>query len=190
MTENKRFTDIWCSETGDIGFTYDGVDLTFKGDSLETFLNELVEENEQLRHDATVLIQANTDYRKENAQLKETIEELELENAKHIGDGEWDIRDITYGHGKFRLEEWGERYHQFYNGDEKLEDEEVVSLLFENEQLKSTNMEYEDALGRFEERIKELEEGNDNLCKSIVMLQHKLTESKQLVLKLKDGDVE
>ena len=72
----------------------------------------------------------------ENEQLKETIKELELENAKHIGDGEWDIRDITYGHGKFRLEEWGERYHQFYNGDKPLEDEEVVSLLFENEQLK------------------------------------------------------
>ena len=72
----------------------------------------------------------------ENEQLKETIKELELENAKHIGDGEWDIRDITYSHGKFRLEEWGERYHQFYNGEEQLEDEEVVSLLFENEKLK------------------------------------------------------
>ena len=46
----KRITDIWCSETGDIGFTYDGVDLTFKGDSLETFLNELIDENEQLKH--------------------------------------------------------------------------------------------------------------------------------------------
>lgn len=80
----------------------------------------------------------------ENEQLKETIKELELENAKHIGDGEWDIRDITYGHGKFRLEEWGERYHQFYNGDKQLEDEEVVSLLFENEQLKKE-------LGSFEQ---------------------------------------
>ena len=67
---------------------------------------------------------------------EETIKELELENAKHIGDGEWDIRDITYCHGKFRLEEWGERYHQFYDGDKLLEDEEVVSLLFENEKLK------------------------------------------------------
>lgn len=71
-----------------------------------------------------------------NEQFKEMIKELELENAKHIGDGEWDIRDITYRHGKFRLEEWGERYHQFYDGDKALEDEEVVSLLFENEQLK------------------------------------------------------
>ena len=67
---------------------------------------------------------------------EERINELELENAKHIGDGEWDIRDITYGHGKFRLEEWGERYHQFYDGDKPLEDETVVSLLFENDKLK------------------------------------------------------
>ena len=71
-----------------------------------------------------------------NEQLKETIKELELENAKHIGDGEWDIRDITYRHGKFRLEEWGNRYHQFYDDDKALEDEEVVSLLFENEHYK------------------------------------------------------
>ena len=67
---------------------------------------------------------------------EERINELQLENAKHIGDGEWDIRDITYGHGKFRLEEWGERYHQFYDGDKPLEDETVVSLLFENDKLK------------------------------------------------------
>lgn len=32
--------------------------------------------------------------------------------------------------------EGGERYHQFYDDDKALEDEEVVSLLFENEQLK------------------------------------------------------
>lgn len=83
----------------------------------------------------------NQQLKEENEQLKETIKELELENAKHIGDGEWDIRDITYGHGKFRLEEWGERYHQFYNGDKQLEDEEVVSLLFENEQLKKKILE-------------------------------------------------
>ena len=72
----------------------------------------------------------------ENEQLKEINQELKLENSKHIGNGEWDIKDITCMHGKFRLEEWGERYHQFYNGDKQLEDEEVVSLLFENEQLK------------------------------------------------------
>ena len=65
-------------------------------------------------HNADVVATALNELLDENKQLKETIKELELENAKHIGDGEWDIRDITYGHGKFRLEEWGERYHQFY----------------------------------------------------------------------------
>ena len=34
-------------------------------------LNELTIENEQLKHDATVLIQSNQDYRKENEQLKQ-----------------------------------------------------------------------------------------------------------------------
>ena len=40
-------------------------------------LNELHEENEQLRHDATILIQSNQDYRKENEQLKQLIRKLE-----------------------------------------------------------------------------------------------------------------
>ena len=34
-------------------------------------LNELHEEKEQLQHDATILIQSNQDYRKENEQLKQ-----------------------------------------------------------------------------------------------------------------------
>lgn len=84
---------------------------------------------------------------------EERINELELENAKHIGDGEWDIRDITYGHGKFRLEEWGERYHQFYDGDKPLEDETVVSLLFENDKLKQQ-------IETKNQQIKELEKEN------------------------------
>lgn len=37
-------------------------------------LNHLVDKNEQLRHDATVLIQANIDYRKENEELKKDVE--------------------------------------------------------------------------------------------------------------------
>jgi len=34
-------------------------------------LNELHEEKEQLQHDATILIQSNQDYRKENEELKQ-----------------------------------------------------------------------------------------------------------------------
>lgn len=37
-------------------------------------LNELSDENEQLKHDATVLIQANQDYRRENEQLKSQLD--------------------------------------------------------------------------------------------------------------------
>ena len=81
----KRISDIWCSETGDIGFTYDGVDLTFKGNSLETFLNELLDENEQLKKENKFLrctIESNSqddyiDYlEKQNEILKERITEL------------------------------------------------------------------------------------------------------------------
>ena len=46
-------------------------------------LNEgvmIVKENEQLKHDATILIQANQDYRKENEQLKNLCKTL----IKHI----------------------------------------------------------------------------------------------------------
>lgn len=39
-------------------------------------LNQLNDENEQLKHDATVLICSNQEYRKENEQLKEEIKDL------------------------------------------------------------------------------------------------------------------
>lgn len=39
-------------------------------------LNELHEENKQLRHDATILIQSNQDYRKENERLRKCINEI------------------------------------------------------------------------------------------------------------------
>ena len=51
-----------------IGVGTDEHELT--GDECRDLLNKLSEENEQLRHDATILIQSNQDYRKENEQLK------------------------------------------------------------------------------------------------------------------------
>ena len=45
---NKRFTDIWCSETGHIGITDNGIDKEFTGDELEDFLNTLDKKNKQL----------------------------------------------------------------------------------------------------------------------------------------------
>lgn len=43
MTENKRFTDVWCDETGHIGVTDNGIDKTFTGSEFEDFLNSLNE---------------------------------------------------------------------------------------------------------------------------------------------------
>lgn len=40
-------------------------------DAIVDLLNSLSEENEQLKHDATILILSNQDYRKENEQLKQ-----------------------------------------------------------------------------------------------------------------------
>ena len=45
----KRFTDVWCSETGHIGFTDNGIDKEFTGSEFEDFLNELYEENYELK---------------------------------------------------------------------------------------------------------------------------------------------
>ena len=90
-----------------------------------------------------------TKLEKENKELKELVSEV---------DNELEIRDIVCGAGKFRLEEWGKhRYHQFYKGDEELEDESVVIMLMElekenkelkkeNEQLKQQNADWETSL--------------------------------------------
>ena len=65
------------------GYVYDGdkcishfEDVSHRDDIVK-LLNELHEENEQLRHDATILIQSNQDYRKENEQLKQRNKKLE-----------------------------------------------------------------------------------------------------------------
>lgn len=42
---------------------------------------KLQKENEQLRHDATILIQSNQDYRKENEYIKTTIKTM-MENER------------------------------------------------------------------------------------------------------------
>ena len=39
----KRFTDVWCSETGHIGITDNGIDKEFTCSEFEEFLNNLNE---------------------------------------------------------------------------------------------------------------------------------------------------
>ena len=74
MTE-KRFTiEIWQEDSlfykdDKEGFSAHN-SIGYVTNLVENKLNELSNENEQLRHDATVLIQSNQEYRKENEQLK------------------------------------------------------------------------------------------------------------------------
>jgi FtsZ-binding cell division protein ZapB len=50
-------------------------------ETLQLELQRVEEENEQLRHDATILIQSNQDYRKENEQLKKQL--MDCEKFRH-----------------------------------------------------------------------------------------------------------
>lgn len=73
MTE-KRFTDVWCSETGHIGITDKGIDKEFTGSKFKEFLNELSEENEQLKSDLidhSALISMLEDY--QALKIEETL---------------------------------------------------------------------------------------------------------------------
>lgn len=47
-------------------------------------LNELAEENQQLINDCSILVQSNQDYRKENEQLKQFIQELTTKGTGKI----------------------------------------------------------------------------------------------------------
>lgn len=75
-------------------------------------VGKLEKENEQLRHDATILIQSNQDYRKENEQLKERINELQKESYGNLD---------------------GLNYYQEQNGHLS---SKISDLECENEQLK------------------------------------------------------
>ena len=71
MTE-KRFKEVFPDIIeSSCSFTDNGKGITHK--EVVDLLNKLNDENEQLKHDATVLIQANQDYRRENEQLKKEI---------------------------------------------------------------------------------------------------------------------
>ena len=90
------------------------------------------------------------------------LNDLSDENEQ-LKDNELKDRDIICQAGKFRLEEWGKhRYHQFYNGDEPLEDESIVIMLMEltreSEQLKQQLKSKERLIGAYEQFINDLKE--------------------------------
>ena len=106
-----------------------------------------------------LIIEIINDYEKEIVKLKQKNKELE-ELVSEV-DNELEIRDIVCRAGKFRLEEWGKhRYHQFYKGDEELEDETVVIMLME---LEKENNELEQLIDLFAQDICDLTE---LLCKN------------------------
>lgn len=129
------------------------------------------------------LVKMNEQLREENKELKELVSEV---------DNELEIRDIVCGAGKFRLEEWGKhRYHQFYKGDEELEDESIVIMLMElekeNKELKARCEEYRKLSVQYkqkydekisdntflEEENKELQKENEQLkSKNKILLEH------------------
>lgn len=81
MSENKRFTDKWCSETGEIGLTDDGVDLIFQGDAFLTFLNEMNDENVWLKSENKKLQERNN---RQYKQLKNIYDLIEKQDWKQL----------------------------------------------------------------------------------------------------------
>ena len=76
------------------------------GDYQAIRIKELSDENEQLRHDSTILIQSNQDYRKENEQLKKENKRLDAilgeecvkEHMKFLGETALkEMHDEKYG---------------------------------------------------------------------------------------------
>ena len=99
----------------------------------------ILEENEQLKHDATVLICSNQEYRKENEQLKSEIEKLSYANEDLLT----------------QKRNW-----------EKLSDE-YAKVYEENEQLKSENMLLTGANKILKENNERLKEENQKLMKAV-----------------------
>ena len=81
----KRFTDIWCSETGHIGVTDCGIDREFTSDEFEDFLNELNDENDILKQQLQTRYIVNKQYeelqrlKKENEKLKKRLYLYEMD---------------------------------------------------------------------------------------------------------------
>ena len=86
----KRFTDIWCSETGHIGVTDYGIDKEFTSSEFEDFLNELNEENDVLKQQLQTRYVVNKQYeelqrlKKENEDLREVNKENQLLHEENV----------------------------------------------------------------------------------------------------------
>jgi regulator of replication initiation timing len=76
---------------------YDGKFVAYlnsvDGCRIANYWNTLYKENEQLRHDATILIQSNQDYRRENEQLQRRNKKLEKHLRKFYSYEEWKLKE-------------------------------------------------------------------------------------------------
>ena len=73
-------------------------DWTNESDEIVDLLNKLNDENEQLRKDATTLIYANQDYRHENEQLREQLEDANELNKIYVDfmvDNGFELSDVV-----------------------------------------------------------------------------------------------
>ena len=89
MTE-KRFTKC------DTKIRDNGEEMTQA--EVRDMLNKLHDENEQLRKDATTLIYANQDYRHENEQLREQLEDANELNKIYVDfmvDNGFELSDVV-----------------------------------------------------------------------------------------------
>ena len=86
----KRFSDIWCCETGHIGVTDYGIDKEFTSVEFEDFLNELNDENDILKQQLQTKYIVNKQYeelqrlKKENEDLREVNKENQLLHEENV----------------------------------------------------------------------------------------------------------
>ena len=179
MTENKRYTLRKHQKDKGVKI-FDNVDeenwrvlnLHFKDyedaqfvrDKLEPVVDLLNEQDktiQQLSHDASVLIQANTDYRKENEQLKKELEDALLDvkiykNANATFDNVYQENEKLKSRIEYlkrKIERERNATNKQYEKWEKEALEKINKLEKENEQLKEEIKDFQDLLARKEEEL-------------------------------------
>ena len=115
MTEKRFINDIDYGQLIDTKGELSTIDYSDKVDFYELweFLNKLADENEQLKHDATVLIQANQDYRRENEELKKQLNYIQNSISEHIKHQKTEL-------GQKALKEIIEDYNEWLLGHKEL----------------------------------------------------------------------
>ena len=112
MTE-KRFKEIISTQKVIDTVTNKEYDCLLDNDLFD-LINTIAEENEQLKHDATVLIYSNQEYRKENEQLKQDKTNLHRTMSKD-GVRYLQFRDKVFDLIDDKIKEAKEGFQQTYD---------------------------------------------------------------------------